>query len=37
MAFIAIIALLIAIAALAPFYGTDSRWPELLRAYRRDI
>jgi hypothetical protein len=37
MAFFAFIALFLVIAVAAPLYGTDSRWPELLRAYRRDI
>jgi len=36
MAFFAIIALFVAIAVLAPVFGTDSRWPELLRAYRHE-
>jgi hypothetical protein len=37
MAFFAFLALFVVIALAAPLYGTDSRWPELLREYRRDI
>jgi hypothetical protein len=37
MALIAFLALFVAIAVLAPRFGTDSRTPELLRGYRRTI